>query len=227
MADNLVEAFRQFNKGTLPVPNGLCQIGCYYFEVEAVLIKVDKAKMDEQSLFDVSKRLRRPWDVYVIDRLFGHSQGDRQKGEFKAVYFLESLRDLQVSGLRIVWTAFPDQTGFQNIIDCMRLGAWDYIDKNNPRHGDTFTDVVVSAVEGLQQREAWARQATVDQDGHQFVVDNYSEIYPAHKGNYVAFEKGAGGKWSIKPVAKAPSLFELYEILGENRGAFHITWVRE
>lgn len=157
------------------------------------------------------------WDFFVIDRMFG--------GEDCASDLLLSLGNLPVQGLRIVWTAYADP---RNAVECMRLGAWDYIDKNKPVHGDPITDVIVSVLDSLKDREARLRRAEIEREGHQFVADHYEQIYDAHKESFVAIGKDESGDWS--PVADDPSLFGLYQRLksaGYELDEVHITLIHE
>ena len=168
------------------------------------------------------------WDAYVIDNRFGTVA--------KAISINRPLNDLQAPGLRIVWTGHPDPEvtptmprppKHQHIVECMRLGAWDYIIKGEPRYGDTCIDVIVSILEGLAEREKNAIRAQVDREGHEFVVQHYGEIYREHRGHFVAFAR-EGGQWQIKQKAKSPSLYDLYQQIDPAmRDQLHITFIAE
>ncbi|HPO12135.1 MAG TPA: hypothetical protein PLI09_01715 [Candidatus Hydrogenedentes bacterium] len=213
MLANLSDAFERFNRKDIPLPDDVGDVSSYLFEIA-------KASSYEE-LNEMLKN--RDWNVYVIDRSFG---GNDQKipENFIETALLLPLRDLQLSGLRIVWTAYPDGG---NLIECMRLDAWDYLDKNKPQYVSTYIDVVVSALKGLQEKDALIRKGILDRDGHTFVIEHYGEIYAKHKGNFVAFERGQDNKWKLEAVAAAPNLFDLYQKLGTKRPLCHITWVQE
>lgn len=208
MTANLCDAFERYSKGKIILPEEMRHGRQWEFLPECVFLP---ERMSEPL------RARPTWDIIVIDKMFD--------GEPLSIEVLKSLRDLQVDAIRIVWTAYPEE---RDIIDSMRLGAWDYLDKKAPRHGDTFTDVIVSAIEGLQEKESQLRKAKIDREGHEFVVDHYGEIYPNHKGNFVAFGRDEQGNWNIEPLAKDPSLFGLYRKLGDiNHEEIHITLINE
>jgi len=214
MGANLENAFSRFSEPEFPPPEGVAAEGMQ-FAVQ---------RCHDEEAMSTALRGQPDWDVFVIDRMFNDTDLARS--------MLESLRDLQVKGIRIVWTAFPDGCpNHANLIECMRLGAWDYIDKNAPRRQgeDAMTSVVASAIRGVRERDAWVGKAEVDRAGHQYVVDHYGEIYDKHKGKFVAFEKEEGTlDW--RSVADDPSLVGLYLKLreaGTDRKSVHITLIYE
>jgi len=210
MGANLENAFSRFSEPESPPPEGVAAEGMQ-FTVH---------RCQDAEAMSGALRGQPDWDIFVIDRMI--------KGIDILRSPLESLRDLQVKGVRIVWTAYPDH---ENLIQCMRLGAWDYIDKNAPRRQgeDAMTSVVASAIRGVRERDAWVGKAEVDRAGHQYVVDHYGEIYDKHKGKFVAFEKEEGTlDW--RSVADDPSLVGLYLKLqeaGKDRRSLHITLIHE
>jgi CheY-like chemotaxis protein len=211
MARNLHDAFRRLGKGELILPDGVCT--GHEIALEAEWCQYPSHVGDVLC--------GNPnWDVFIIDRMFGGEKKDLVRT------LLESLKDLQVKGVRIVWTAYPDQ---ENLIQCMRLGAWDYIDKNMPPYGDAITGVIISAIQGLKQRDAWLEKAEIDDVGHQYVVENYSSIYAEYRGKFVAFEKRPeSADWLC--AASDHSLVGLYIKLaeaGKNRSSVHITIIHE
>lgn len=206
----LRDAFDEFNENRLRLPAGIVRPKSIFFETHWC---------QHPDLISTYLKGTPIWDVFVIDRMFGQ--------EKLAVHLLRSLKELQAPGLRIIWTAYAV---VENLIDCMRLGAWDYLNKNDPRFGDTFMDVVVSAIEGIREMEMQLQKAEIDQNGNKFVVDNYHQIYGMHKGNFVAFAKDDQGNWKIEPVAKDPSLAGLYlklEDAGKDHTKVHITLIHE
>ena len=147
------------------------------------------------------------WDVFVIDRKFS--------GDIKDIHLLEALRDLGVQGIRIVWTAFAEEEAQKdrftpNIVQCMRLGAWDYLNKKGARYGNTFTDVIVSALEGLADRLIATHRAEADVQPSRFVTEHFKEIYNEYKAQFVAFARDPAEGW--KPLAAHPSLYGLQRL---------------
>lgn len=160
------------------------------------------------------------WDVFVIDRNFG--------GNYRDLFMLESLRDLGTSAVRIVWTAFGDKPAAHdavtpNIIQCMRLGAWDYIDKRESRFGNTMTDVVISAVEGLARREQEDRRALINVKASQCLAQD-EKLRQQYAGQFVAFIEETPGSW--RALVSSPSLYGLYganEVRERDRSDLFIT----
>ena len=200
MADTLVvEGLLALNSGEAYLPENVpCPDGVL-FEPRAY---GDLSKLSE------ALRGTPDWDVFVIDRMFGGAQG-----EDLAASILRSLNDLHVTGLRIVWTAYPND---ENRRDCFRLGVWDYIDKTTPKHGNAFTDVLVSIVEGLEEKNRQVRRGEIAQKAHQYIVDHYGAIYAEHKGEFAAFQEapGAAGVWHV--IGSSESLYQLYDSLERN-----------
>jgi CheY-like chemotaxis protein len=226
MANELSETFERYNAGELRLPTDL--------EVpQEVIFKPDYCQ-DPTILF--KKVLDIPQqDILVIDRMFGRSPSQNND---KGASVLRPLRDLRVNSIRIIWTAYPDES---NLIECMRLGAWDYIPKDKKGKEDrdkkskeeepvgAMKRVVLSALRGLQEQERQKQKQAIDQQGCAFVVDHYGKIYPSCKGHFVAFERH-DKEWVLEPVAKSHSLYDLYERLSEQDkdvNSLHITLIRE
>ncbi len=211
MTKELKEKFEEFNDGKITLSLELPSNIKWEFEVETA---------DSPDTLIKCLHGRPSFDVIVLDRKFS--------GVYLAKSLLHSLNDLQIDCLRIVWTAYPEPEP-KNLIECMRLGAWDYLVKTKARYEDTYVDVIVSTIEGLHEKEVMLNKAKLDKDGHKFIVDNYDDIYSRHKGNFLAFEKDKEGNWQIEPVAKDQSLFGLYYQLKQgdrDRRDFHITWIQ-
>lgn len=219
MANELVETFERYNTDELRLPADL-EIS------QGIFFKPDYC----QDPLVLSKKLQDipKWDVFVVDRMFGNTTSPKND---KVISILKSLQDLSVNSVKIIWTAFPDENGY-NLIECMRLGAWDYIikDKKDEQYNvGAMMQVVLSALRGLRTKEIREQKVITDREGHQFVVDHYAEIFSENKGYFVAFEK-LDKTWNQDPIAKSRSLYDLYERIkeqGKDINSLHITLIRE
>ena len=186
MTEAMLRAVKAFNKGELLTNE------------EAKLRNVRFEPTVAKSHPEVSDNLKGKasvWDIMVIDRKFPEHE------DFNC-NILIPLRDLGVKALKIIWTGYPDPS---NLINCMRLGAWDYIDKNQSRHGNPCKDVIISALEGLEARRIEAKRAENVRLSSEFIRDNEVEIYKQYRGKFVAFEKDENGNWKLEAVAQSDS----------------------
>jgi chemotaxis response regulator CheB len=212
MVADLRDACNRFNGGKLSSwPKGIPKPKDVRLELDVLT--------DAKKIADKLRGVPEKWDAFVIDDKFG--------AEHLATAILEPLNDLQVPGLRIVSTAYADEAGLDGAIRCMRLGAWDYLNKERARYSDAFTDVIVSLFQGRREAELQSQKAKIDQEGHDFVVEHYGDIYKKYKNNFVAFKPGRK-PWRI--VAHHPSLYGVYRMLKKDhidRNSVHITLIQE
>lgn len=214
MVKRLVEFFEKFNKGELKLSDEVTWFSRWRFETNFAA--------DEEGISTALKGLPLV-DVIVIDREFAARR-------CLNLEILQTLKDLNQDCVRIIWTAHPeleDKPHFSEVINCMRLDAWDFIDKSETQYDNTFIDVVVSAIKGLEEKEALVAKERLDREAHEFVVKHYGQIYSEHKGNFMAYERD-GQDWKL--VAKNESLFGLYmelESRGKDRKKLHITLIHE
>lgn len=174
------ELKREFEEGYIAQNSG------YSFEVWQVF---DIGDLDEEIYGP------RGYDVIIIDRKFGSEGQHKEKIVLWAVYSV--LTDAVI----IVWTAYPDR---ENIKECMQLGACDYLDKNNPRQGQsTFHDVVESAIEGLERKEFRKKKKKLDKEDEKWAEENES-IKTQYKGKLIAIR-------NKKVQASGNNLIELLE----------------
>jgi len=214
IGEQFLDAFGRLNEDRLPIPDGLSRPKDVTFKT--ILCRHPKE-------LDRYLRGTPDWDAFIIDKRF--IDGDREP-QHLAQKVLESLRDLGVAGLRIICTAYPEP---EDAVQCMRLGAWDYIDKTNPRHGSAIIDVAVSLLEGLRSIEKAALRTQTDQKGRQFIAENFDRLSQKYKGQFVAVGKSGGSEdWDV--VAADESLFGVYVKLdkaGVDRQSAHFTLIRE
>jgi DNA-binding NarL/FixJ family response regulator len=218
IVEQLSDAFKRFNEDRLPIPGGGPPGPHPQFQTD----KCHTVENIDQYLHGSPE-----YGVFIIDKIFKNEKGEKVD---KNLLVLKSLKDLQVAGLRIVWTAYTEHF---DVVQSMRLGAWDYIDKKSVRHegGDTFTDVIESAVEGLQAHDLERQRARTNIEGQEFLAHNYGKIPATYKGAFAAFGRDPDGKWSLEPLASHPSLCGLYLAL-EMKGRkdlenIHITFIQE
>lgn len=217
MTDGLQKTFRQYNTGELEFeiapPEGSASRWFFETEVAATRDRVCQSLNGDG-----------PYDAYVIDRRFSD--------EYLNLRILETLRDLQIAGIRIIWTAHKQIEGESegtDMIRCMRLGAWDYLDKREYRLSNTYEDVVFSTVEGLLSVQSSIYKERLKQDGNEFVLQYYEDIYECHKGHFLAFIR-KDESWIIDPVAKQKTLLGLYLQLKDDNidnAKVHITQILE
>ena len=227
MTEELAATVAMYNEGTLPIPQSvsvLVQSAKCRFHIE-VAGKVEEA---EEKLLEGGSE----WDIFVIDRKFDNTASGGY--EWKDLYILEALRDLAAPGLRIVWTAHPNVAAagdpddvshlqIPNVIQCMRLGTWDYLDKKRPRYRSTFTDVIVSMIEGLCANELLRARMLVDMEGSRFVREHFASLAIQFSGSYVAFVNVTPGQWRV--LASDRSLVALYRKIagsGQARAETHV-----
>ena len=216
IVDSLLDSFSRFNKGELRLPEGLPDSSTYVFERMGAAVSIAEAE----------EQLKEKWDIYIVDRLFPNITNgvkDRREEEDRSLFLLQSLKDLDVTGIRIVYTCHPDP---ENVIECMRLGAWDYIDKNDHHPVNSAKKVVISALKGLQAKEMLATRARLLAEGSGYVARNYQALEADHKGKFIALTRLGEEKWQMIPGDEATTLFGLYEILGERRMSVHIARIR-
>lgn len=207
-ADSLVNAFEGFNQGTLKLPDAIPEtLPCVFSETEVLSIAEAKEVLDEC------------YDVYVFDRLLPSGALLDGGDVDMSTGFLLPLLDLSAKGLRIVYTAYPDP---QNLIQCMRLGAWDYIDKNDHHPVNSVKKVVISVLLGLQAKEMETVRANLNAEGGGYIARNYRNLQAKHKGKFIALTRRGEEDWEMLPGDEATTLFGLYEILGERRMSVHI-----
>lgn len=207
MAAELKDALDRLSRTELPLPPGFAEPISCGFDTHICLT--------HESVGEYLKRIH-IWDVFVIDCRFG-------EGHY-AIPILQSLLDLRQRGVKIVWTAYPIKEDF---VACMRLGAWAYLDKTEPKYSSTFMDVIVNIICGLEDLDARDRRHELALRGSAHVERYYSEILRQHKGHYVAFAPDANSKWGI--VAEAETLGELYVRLQDekrDRNSVYIEYVR-
>ncbi len=152
------------------------QANDYSFQVEITKKKEDGICLLEQ----------KEYDVVVIDRLL---QG--KWGEFE---LLKAIADHLYDPVIIIWTAYfnadsPTAEQMENLKECMRLGAWDYISKRDEKERiDTYEIVVASAVKGLRKLE---RQRQTAQSLSPEVLDELlRKAEKEHLGKWIAIQYG-------------------------------------
>jgi ActR/RegA family two-component response regulator len=197
MVAQISDAFKRFNENRLPIPGDTPRGPRLKFEVKACYAVEDL----DQFLHGLPE-----YSVFVIDRSFITEPGQK---DYQNLHILRSLNDLHVAGLRIVWTAYPE---LDDAVQCMRLGAWDYLDKKSVRHegGDTFTDVILSAVEGLRAQDLQMQRSRTNIEGQEFFVQHRADICAAYGGNYAAFGRDSNENWELEPLAFHRTLLGLY-----------------
>ena len=134
MSDELKD---EFVNGSLAKTSG------YEFSVDQIF---SVAELKENTF-----GLRR-WDIIIIDRNF--NEGNAAPA-FKEKIILWAALALYVDAIKIIWTAWSNP---ENMKDCMRLGAWDYIEKTTASGNSTFGRVVQSAVNGIHHHERQLKQ---------------------------------------------------------------------
>jgi hypothetical protein len=206
IGSNLKDAFDRLNKGKLPLPVNFAKPGDVEFEAH-ICPRPDL----------VNDRLKDPlgWDIFVIDCKFA--------GGRYAIPILESLLDIREQGLKIVWTAYPEE---QEKTECMRLGAWSYLDKRMPTYGNTCIDIIVEVLEGMRRSPIASEKMRLNNDGCEYVSKHYDELYAQYGGKYVAFER-SGEQWTV--IGEEETLYSLYVGLkgaGKDRNKVFITLLK-
>lgn len=166
----------------------------YSFQVEIAKKKEDGIRLLEQEKCD--------YDVIIVDRLL---QGEW--GEFPLLN-----HDLH-NAISIIWTAHfnadsPTAEQMENLKECMRLGARDYISK---REENTYEAVVASAVKELRKLER-ERQAA------QFLSPNVlaellRKAEKEHRGKWIAIQHG-------HILAVAPNKMRLVDAVSKKKEDF-------
>ena len=198
MAMNLKNAFDRL--GELHLPQGV---------TKPTDLKFETTICPTHELLDKYLKMWHAWDVFVIDCRFG-------EGRY-SIPILESLRDLRQGGVKIVWTAYTED---QERIECMRLGAWSYIDKTAPMHENTFVDVVVEVLGGIRRNLITAQKMRLNAEGCDYIGRHYDKLCALHRDKFVAFEH-RDKQWRV--MGEADTLCGLYVGLqGSDRNGIFI-----
>jgi len=198
--------------------------------------KYDFVITPAKTIQEVSEHLKGhpDWDVVVIDREF--PERDSQDSQFWEKHILKPLFELFSDAIRIIFTANSganDQYLNQNLIEAMRMGAWDYIDKNIPRDkslGDSYEDLVVSVVKGLIEKEKEEKHKILSDEAFYWIKNHSQELYEKYQGNFVGLIKKGEDTWECKEEFTNESLFNLIASLEEKEIPYdkvHIFWVEE
>lgn len=166
----------------------------------------------------ISDRLRNfsKYDVFIIDKRFVDKD--------HTIEILSALQDLHVNSLRIVYTAYGNELDMK---ECMRLGAWDYIDKGQDSKA-TILDVVNSTILGLYEQSKSTSKRKLDIEAHKYIKEHAKEIVQQYRGEFLAFKQTKPETNTWQCIANNDSLFGLYTKLSSinvDRDLLHITHI--
>lgn len=209
VADSIKDAFKMFADGKNGFKNVPKHTPRYKVEIESA---------PTQRAINEHLKNYLKYDAFIIDKRFVDKD--------HSTNILAALRDLQVDAPRIVYTAHGDPLDLKR---CMRLGAWDYVDKGQEADS-TIRSVVEATVLGLHEQLKSMARHRLDVEAHRYVREHTPEIIGRYAGRFLALQQvlPEANKWEC--IADDDTLFGLYAELSANnvdRDTVHVTHIDE